>query len=312
MADLLEVVYTVLEVLIAVASCLGNALVVWALWTGVPRQEATFCFMASLAVADFLVGAVGMPMSVLVDGRVEVSFHWCLVTSCVVLLFPQSSVLALLAIATYRFLRVHIPLRYKSLVTQHRSWGAVALCWLVAGALSVTPVLWWSDQPLSSNSTSTMCRFVEVILPAFLVYFTTVSYTVVPLLGMMALYGGIFFIITQRLQQGLRGCDKPQSYYRKERNLVKSLVLGLLLFVICWMPLHIMNCLSFFVSQDMVPREAVYVGILLSHVHSALNPIVYGFRIHRICTACVHLLGSCVTRFQEEQDRTSQSHSSRS
>ncbi|KAL4622468.1 adenosine receptor A1-like [Arapaima gigas] len=306
-----ELVYTLLEVLIAVACCLGNALVVWALWTSVPRQEATFCFIASLAVADFLVGAFGVPMSVLVDKRMEVSFHWCLAASCVVLLFPHSSVLALLAIAVDRFLRVCIPFRYRSLVTRHRSWWAVAVCWLIAGALSVAPVLWSSSLPVSSNSTTEVCEFVKVVTPEFLVYLSFFGGTVAPLMAMMVLYGIIFLVIKRHLQQGSAEGDRHQSYYKKERSLLKSLALVLALFVICWVPLHIMNCLSFFVSPNVVPKEVVYIGILLSHAHSAVNPIVYAFRIRRIRIAYMHLLQRCITHLGKEQSRTSQSHSSK-
>ena len=112
MADRAELFYTVLEVLIAVACCLGNLLVIWAVWTcGAMRRQPTFCFIVSLAVADFLVGVVTVPVAVLVDGRVRTSFHGCMALCSVVIILPLASVHSLLAIALDRFLRVYIPLR---------------------------------------------------------------------------------------------------------------------------------------------------------------------------------------------------------
>ena len=108
----LKVLYTVLEVLIAVACCLGNLMVIWAVWTcGAMRRQPTFCFIVSLAVADFLVGAVQIPVAVLIDDRVKTSFNSCLFLSCVFMVLTQASVHSLLAIALDRFLRVYIPLR---------------------------------------------------------------------------------------------------------------------------------------------------------------------------------------------------------
>ncbi|XP_041944764.1 adenosine receptor A1-like [Alosa sapidissima] len=88
-----EAIYTFLELLIAVACCLGNLLVIWAVWAcGAMRRQPTFCFIISLAVADFLVGAVAVPLAVLVDGRVRTSFYGCLFLSCVVIVLTQASV----------------------------------------------------------------------------------------------------------------------------------------------------------------------------------------------------------------------------
>ena len=109
--DVGEVIYTLLEVLIAVSCCLGNMLVILALWTSEIIQQPTFCLIVCLAVADFMVGCVAIPLAVLVDGRVETSFYGCLFISCVVILLTLVSVLSLTVIAVDRFLRVCVPLR---------------------------------------------------------------------------------------------------------------------------------------------------------------------------------------------------------
>ena len=110
--DSLKVLYTALEVLIAVACCLGNLLVIWAVCTsGAMRPQPIFCFIVSLAAADYLVGAVQIPVAVLIDDRVKTSFNSCLFLSCVFMVLTQASVHSLLAITLDRFLRVYIPLR---------------------------------------------------------------------------------------------------------------------------------------------------------------------------------------------------------
>lgn len=104
MAEWSWVAYTVLEVLIALACCLGNVLVVYAVCTGVrdSLREPTYCF---------LVGVAAVPLAVLLDGWVSVTPDLCLLLSCVVLVLTQASVLSLLAIAVDRYLRLHTPLR---------------------------------------------------------------------------------------------------------------------------------------------------------------------------------------------------------
>lgn len=113
MAEWSWVAYTALEVLIALACCLGNVLVVCAVCIGIrdSLREPTFFFIVSLAVADFLVGVAAVPLAVLLDGWVSVTPDLCLLLSCVVLVLTQASVLSLLAIAVDRYLRLHTPLR---------------------------------------------------------------------------------------------------------------------------------------------------------------------------------------------------------
>lgn len=117
MAEWSWVAYTVLEVLIAAACCFGNVLVMCAVCFGIrdSLREPTFCFLVSLAVADFLVGVAAVPLAVLLDGWVSLIPELCLLLSCVVLVLTQASVLSLLAIAVDRYLRLHTPLRWGEL-----------------------------------------------------------------------------------------------------------------------------------------------------------------------------------------------------
>ncbi|KAI4876504.1 hypothetical protein NFI96_010517, partial [Prochilodus magdalenae] len=103
-------VFLPFEVVVALACCLGNVLVIWAVWTCGALRQATFCFIVSLAVADFLVGSVAIPVAVLVDNRMRIPLYGCLFMCCVIMTLQVASVIILLAIAVDRFLRVYIPL----------------------------------------------------------------------------------------------------------------------------------------------------------------------------------------------------------
>lgn len=315
-----EAIYTVMEVLIAVSCCLGNLLVILALWTSKSIRLPTFCLIVSLAVADFLVGCVAIPLAVVVDGRVETSFHTCLFISCVVILLTLVSVLSLLAIAVDRYLRVYIPLRYKRTITQRHSCLVVAGCWLVAVPLSFTPMFGWYNHenvPESDNSTI-VCQFIAVIPMSYLVHFNFFLCTLTPLLVMTVLYCCVFFTIRGNLREkpGNGAQTQSQSYLIKEKQLAGSLSLVLSLFALCWIPLHIINCFIYFGDPNNVPKIVIYVGILLSHANSAVNPVVYAFRIQKIREAYLKIwnrLISCAAKNQglQASQTTEDNHSSK-
>ncbi|KAM7005923.1 adenosine receptor A1-like [Tautogolabrus adspersus] len=303
-------IYIFLEVFIAVCCCFGNILVILALWTSKCIRQPTFCLIVSLAVADLMVGCVAIPLAVVVDVGLKTTFYGCQFLSCVVILFTLVSVLCLVAIAVDRFLRVCIPLRYKRTVTQRHSRLVVAACWLVAIPLSFAPMLGRNDHQTSSDTTTSImsCHFIDVIPISYLVYFNFFLCTLTPLLVMTALYGYVFFTIRGNLRERPgNGMQQSQNYLKKERKLAQSLSLVLALFALSWLPLHIMNCIFYFDKKTRVPNTAFYVGILLSHANSAVNPVVYAFKIEKIKIAYLELWRQLTACGKENQgSQTSQ------
>ncbi|XP_016352213.1 adenosine receptor A3-like [Sinocyclocheilus anshuiensis] len=305
MADGEEVIYTSLEVLIAVGCCLGNMLVIWAVWSCRALSQTTFCFVASLAMADLLVGAVAVPFAVVVDGRLKTSFHCCLFISCVVIVLTQASVHSLLAIAVDRYLRVYNPLRYRGAVKKKHLWTAVTICWLSAFILGLIPMLGWhkKDTTTTENSTIT-CHFITVIHMSYMVNFNFLACILTPTIIMMVLYLLLFNMISKQLRKGVGIRAVESSFYHKERRLANSLALVLVLFAVCWLPLHIMNTLDYYMIVK-VPPVAFHIGILLSHANSAINPIVYAFKVPKIKMAYKSILMK-LTSSEQKGDQSSQ------
>uniref|UniRef100_G3NNB3 Adenosine A3 receptor n=1 Tax=Gasterosteus aculeatus TaxID=69293 RepID=G3NNB3_GASAC len=301
------VIYMFLELLVAVSCCLGNALVILALWTSKSLHQPTFCLIVCLAVTDFLVGLVAIPLAVFVDSKVKTSFHVCLFLCCVTILLTLVSVLCLMAIAVDRFLRVYIPLRYKRTITQRHSCLVVAVCWLLAIPLSFAPMLGWNQN--GTNSTI-KCSFIKVVPLSYLVYFNFFLCNLIPLSVMTVLYGYIFCTIRGNLREkpGERPQNTSQNYLKKEKQLAGSLSLVLFLFALSWLPLHIMNTIDYFNGPRTVHKIAIYVGILLSHANSAVNPVVYAFKIKKIKTAYIELWRKYIAcRGENQGTQTSQS-----
>ncbi|XP_029308511.1 adenosine receptor A2b-like [Cottoperca gobio] len=66
---------------------------------------------------------------------------------------------------------------------------------------------------------------------------------------------------------------------RQEIRKATSLFLVLFLFMVCWMPIHLINCVLLLRPQCEVPMSLTLAAILLSHANSALNPILYAYRM---------------------------------
>ncbi|KAL0978776.1 hypothetical protein UPYG_G00175020 [Umbra pygmaea] len=185
-------------------------------------------------------------------------------------------------------------LRYSIIVTQTRAWVAVSLCWLLSTLTGLVPMLGWHREHTTGNLSmasddSITCQFTAVISMDYMVYFNFFGWVVVPLAIMIALYVQIFRVIRKQLNMRAEATCDTSKYLNKELKLAKSLALIVFLFVLCWLPLHIMNSILFFCPKCTVPKSIMYMGIFMSHVNSALNPLVYAFRIQRFRATLVQM-----------------------
>uniref|UniRef100_A0A673I4U3 G-protein coupled receptors family 1 profile domain-containing protein n=2 Tax=Sinocyclocheilus rhinocerous TaxID=307959 RepID=A0A673I4U3_9TELE len=163
---------------------------------------------------------------------------------------------------------------------------------------------WHNKNTTTAENSTITCRFIMVIDMSYMVNFNFLACILTPTIIMMILYLLLFNMISKQLRKGVGRPVESRSFYRKERKLANSLALVLVLFVVCWLPLHIMNALDYYTSAE-VPVVAFYIGILLSHANSAVNPIVYAFKVPKIKMAYKSILMK-LTSSEQMGDQSSQ------
>ncbi|XP_054163659.1 muscarinic acetylcholine receptor DM1-like [Oppia nitens] len=132
-----QAVVAAVGVLLSVLTIVGNVLVLIAFKTDKALQTAPNCFLLSLACADFLIGLVSMPLSLVYILAAE----WplgpllCDVWLAVDYLNSNASVLNLLLISFDRYFSVTRPLTYRARRTTRRACALIAAAWLVSALL---------------------------------------------------------------------------------------------------------------------------------------------------------------------------------
>ncbi|XP_049621735.1 adenosine receptor A3 [Suncus etruscus] len=277
-----SITYITVEILIGLCSIVGNVLVILVIKLNPSLQTTTFYFIISLALADIAVGVLVMPLAVVISLGITIHFYHCLFMTCLLLIFTHASIMSLLAIAVDRYLRVKLTVRYRRVTTQRRIWLALGLCWLLSFLVGLTPMFGWNMKHSlrnESNGTTLVCQFRSVVSMDYMVYFSFFTWILVPLVIMCIIYLDIFYIIRNRLSQNLSNSRETGAFYGREFKTAKSLFLILFLFALSWLPLSIINCITYFHGD--VPQVVQYLGILLSHANSMMNPIVYACKIKK-------------------------------
>ncbi|KAG9339781.1 hypothetical protein JZ751_022447 [Albula glossodonta] len=201
---------------------------------------------------------------------------------------------------------------YKELVTGKRAREIIAILWILSFIIGLIPFLGWNkkkcnelarnDSSADNGTTTTVtaatggvsvsegilrscqltCYFESVVDMRYMVYFNFFGCVLLPLLIMLGIYVKIFNVARGQLRQIELKCingENSHSLLQREIRAAKSLSIIVGLFALCWLPVHILNCLTLFYSQLKKPEMVMYVAIILSHANSAVNPVIYAYRI---------------------------------
>lgn len=280
--NIYEIVGYCAEIPIAIAAIFGNILVCWAVYYNPRLRSVTNYFIVSLAVADFLVGSLAIPFALATNARhPKNNFFACLFMNSWVVILTQSSILSLLAIALDRYFAVVSPFKYRRIATARKASGVIVMTWILSFLIGSPPLFGWNLRSKYPHEED--CVFVKVIDLKYMVFFNFFGFVLPPLLIMLFVYLRIFQAVKEQvvaISRTMVATDDEMTRQRsalavKEGRAAKLLAIVIILFAICWLPIHILNSITVFCGDGTVPYLVLLPAIILSHANSAMNPIIY-------------------------------------
>ena len=131
------VLTTVLGLLISFIACTTNALILIAIYKKPALRSVTNYFLASLAIGDFFVGIVALPLWITRSLLARDEEHPLNISvDCVYVLSVAVSTYNLCAVSLERYVGVIFPLRYSAIVTLRRFRCAVVSVWVLSSFIA--------------------------------------------------------------------------------------------------------------------------------------------------------------------------------
>lgn len=278
---------TVVLLLICVLIVLENVTVLLALWRNKRFHSRMYFLIGNLALSDLLAG-VAYVVNIFTSGSRTFYLtptQW-LAREGSMFVALSASTFSLLAIGIERHMTM-VRLRPCETAGRGRLLGLLGACWVVSVLLSALPSLGWNCLD-NLPSCSTVLPLYDKSYVAF-----CISVFSALLLAIIILYIRIYRLVTSSSR---RVSSRPSEH---SLALLRTVVIVLGVFVMCWAPLFLLLLLDVGCSPKRCPvLYEVDWFIALAVLNSALNPLIYTLSSREMRAAFFRLLCCCQSQLE--------------
>ncbi|XP_078370472.1 beta-2 adrenergic receptor-like [Oculina patagonica] len=255
------------------AAVIGNAIVLWLFYRTESLRTISNRLLASLCVADLLVGLVIDPTWIAIRFSTQPK-RTAISKQVINLLWIHSTaatVFNLCCVSVDRFIAIRFPFRYQDIVTKKRCYLVIIMVWLISLFLPFTRIL------------------VDMRTKEDLWFSLTFIIFVLPLTVVSLCYFWIFQAARQQSRRIKRGnrqnSNKNNTSVRALQNYKAVITIGFVLgvFIISWMPSLIVSIVDYVTANDQcIDHKLAYVVWpwieAIAFTSSAIDPWIYCFR----------------------------------
>ncbi|MFT7802914.1 putative G-protein coupled receptor 63 [Arapaima gigas] len=307
----LQVFFLIIIISILLVAFLGNVVVCLMVYQRSAMRSAINILLASLAFADMMLAILNMPFALVtvVTTRWIFGDVFCRVSAMFFWLFIIEGAAILLIISIDRFL---IIVQKQDKLSPYRAKVLIGFSWVFSFCFSFPLAI--GEPYLQVPSRAPQCVFGYTTEPGYHAYviLITLVFFFVPFMVMLYTFMGILstvrhnairihshpdsICLSQASKLGLMSLQKPfqmnvdMSF--KTRAFTTILIL-FSVFTVCWAPFTTYSLVSTF-SQSFYYRinffEISTWFLWLCYLKSALNPLIYYWRIKKFRDACLDLM----------------------
>ena len=256
------------------AAVIGNAVVLWLFYKNQSLRTISNRFLASLCIADFLVGFVIDPIWIAIRFFTQPKRAGILkqVINLLWIHSTAATVFNLCCVSVDRFIAIRFPFRYQDIITKKRCYAVIIMVWLISLFLPFSRIL--VDNRTNIEQLWFSLTFITFVLPI----------TVVVLC-----YFSIFKAARKQAnsikRQNLQHSNEMNAPVRALQNYKAIKTIGFVLgvFIVSWMPSLVVSVVDYVTASDKcVDHRLAYVVWpwieAIAFTSSAINPWIYCFR----------------------------------
>nr|XP_046260218.1 trace amine-associated receptor 13c-like [Scatophagus argus] len=264
---------------ITVITVVLNLLVIITIYHFRQLHTTTNLLLLSLAVADFLVGFLQMPVEILLFQDCWMLGNFlCAVNFFLGYLIISVSVGNMVLISVDRYIAICEPMFYSTKVTLKKIQICICLCWIFSAVHSSWILRDVLKQPGRYNSCDGECvvviNYVEGAFDFVVTFFGPITVIIV-------LYMKVFVVAVSQAR-AMRShnavvtlqLSKTVTAKKSEMKAARTLGVVVVVFVLCSCPYY---CFTVAAENNLVSGSSAVSQIWLLYFNSCLNPVIYAF-----------------------------------
>ncbi|CAL8280171.1 unnamed protein product [Merluccius merluccius] len=260
-----------LGISVCVFIMLANLLVMVAIYVNRRFHFPIYYLMANLAAADFFAGLAYFYLMFNTGPNTRrLSVSTWLLRQGLIDTSLTASVANLLAIAIERHITV-FRMQLHTRMSNRRVVVVIVIIWTLSIVMGAIPSAGWNCI-CGLDSCSNMAPLYSNSYLVFWAVFNLLTFVV-----MVTLYAHIFVYVRRRTMRMSRHSSGPRRNRDTMMSLLKTVVIVLGAFIVCWTPGLVLLLLDVFCSSCTVLTYEKFF-LLLAEFNSAMNPIIYSYR----------------------------------
>ena len=282
-----------METMIMFGICIGNGLVFAAFIRSHQMKDMTNYYIFQLAIADGCLG-ISMPLHIATffEKQILLNDYICGFRYATLLISGSASTLVVVSLTYDRYVSIVNPLLYDNSLTKKRIVSTTIGIWVPGFAVNFMIPMFWHNPDYNSDCME--CNFTNLVSIHYIRYIMLTT-TLCVLMMVVAMYCRIFIIANKQLKKiqseehsiawsranPLKTNNSKNSSFRKQLKLVKTGFIVCSSFIGCWLPYFIILSIEVSMPGMMTDRmKTIRAGtVFLSIFNSAINPIIYTFRL---------------------------------
>ncbi|TKS89323.1 D(5)-like dopamine receptor [Collichthys lucidus] len=267
------------------------------------RSKVTNSFVISLAVSDLFVAVLVMPWRAVS----EVAGIWLFGRFCDTwvafdIMCSTASILNLCIISMDRYWAISSPFKYERKMTRRFAFLMIGVAWTLSILISFIPVQLNWHRADADNSTADNPDDCNASLNRTYAISSSLISFYIPVVIMVGTYTRIFRIAQTQIRRisSLERAAGPRAQnqrhrasthdesslktsFKRETKVLKTLSIIMGVFVFCWLPFFVLNCVVPFCDLEKlgdppcVSDTTFSIFVWFGWANSSLNPVIYAF-----------------------------------